>query len=153
MRLADIHTTAKTAIHCGTDSTTPNGTFYATTRIMASTITYLLAGEVGDPAAPIIGKIVDGDFYLGNRIHGGGWFMPASTADGFNQMLAWAMGSLIVHNPTEAFAGNGRTVCLGSGKYALAPVAPDVSGLVYFITNSGRMWSIPTTDPNISVIV
>jgi hypothetical protein len=64
------------------DDTIPAGHFALTTEILGVTATYLLSGVLGDPAAPIVGRIehhaTRSIAYRGNRI-GGGVPLPAQS--------------------------------------------------------------------------
>lgn len=77
MTLADIRATTDTnGVSTGTDDTTPPGTFYAVATVLGVTTAYLLAGDVDDPNAPILGRIEytlgrPPVAYIGDRLKGG----------------------------------------------------------------------------------
>jgi hypothetical protein len=71
----------------GVDDTTPPGHFLVAAVVLGETRTYLLAGKVGDPTAPVLGR-VDSDGrtrtgYIGGRLLGGSWFPVTDSAAGF----------------------------------------------------------------------
>jgi len=74
------HAESKTSVY--TDSSTPEGHFAATSKVLGITTTYLLRGTVGDPHAPILGRVEiqdasdgSGNYrtvaYRGDRLKGG----------------------------------------------------------------------------------
>lgn len=95
MTLADIHRHADSnGVSTGTDDTTPPGTFYAVATVLGMTTAYLLAGDVDNPAAPILGRIEYGHrhvavAYIGDRLKGGQMIrVGEDEAEVFARMLA-----------------------------------------------------------------
>src|SRR5690606_13904260 len=90
----NIRLNAETTIHVGTDSTTPAGTFYATTKYFDVLTTYLLAGDEWADDAPILGRIeFQGTItapsrvaYAGNGLKGGYYLGSGSDEDVFASM-------------------------------------------------------------------
>ena len=90
--LADIRKNS-TAVATGTDSTTPEGTFYAVAKLSIddSVRTYLLRGQDGDDNAPILGVIVsDSSMAFRTSRLLGGTALPGrhhSSQEAFAQMV------------------------------------------------------------------
>lgn len=55
--LADVRRAADGDVDTGADALTPNGTFYATARVLGIITSYLMDGLDGDPDATILGRI------------------------------------------------------------------------------------------------
>lgn len=74
---ADLTKEADTELRPWVDGSTPDGVFGVTTRLLGIITTYYFAGSVGDPAAPIIGRIElhqnGASCYLGGGLKGGQW--------------------------------------------------------------------------------
>lgn len=94
--LADIRRAAETNVHTCVDRDCPDGHFAATTKILGVTGTYLLAGELDDPQAAIVGRIeyeAPGGVllpshraYVGGGLKGGQWLASYDTEDAFLKM-------------------------------------------------------------------
>jgi hypothetical protein len=89
--LADITRAAIGPTWSGTDSTTPEGHFLMVANVVGITTTYLLAGEVGDSGAQIVGRIENLPGVLnvvrGNGIKGGTPIVAYSSEEAFARMI------------------------------------------------------------------
>lgn len=88
--LADIRKATKGRVHTDTDSTTPDGTFFAVATASGIVTTYLLAGHRCDESAPILGRIESQgsavNIYVGGELKGGEWIMVKDSSEAFEAM-------------------------------------------------------------------
>lgn len=93
--LTDICMAADVPVHTCVDDATPAGHFIATTRILGVTASYLCAGVLDDPQAPIVGRIEYGaepgdrvTVVRGAGIKGGTWLTGvADEVEAFQAMV------------------------------------------------------------------
>lgn len=102
--LADIRRNADTdvPVTTGTSDATPEGTFYAGTHISGIWTVYLLAGDVDDPSAPVLGRIEHAQTvsaYRGSSLKGGRFIGHTGERDAFAAMLDYAQQDGILAEP------------------------------------------------------
>lgn len=99
--LTDIRKAADVDVHTCVDDTCPAGHFTATTKVLGFVTTYLLAGDVDDPQATIVGRIElpplpdlltkPPRVWRGSGLKGGEWMpRPADSAAAFRAIVEGA---------------------------------------------------------------